>query len=226
MKLICDPLYVEDNVPVRDQTTRPHRVKTMVGMTSTIVDECLQPPSYRSYLLVYDNTGKRMRQQRFSHDGRITQEWQYDDSGALLEEMNYDPAGRLNYRFEFSYKDACWHEKHMLDAQGAMLYRIVAERSSDGSLLKAVFYKAAEQLIRSDTYLYDAAGLLLEVSLGETGKRFFTYDSAGNLSRRSTTLPGASIYGDTDELAYDSRGLLGKMTHLHESETSFEYVFF
>jgi len=108
---------------------------------------------------------------------------------------------------------------------GILNYRIVAERDANGRLSRATYYDATGAIKRSDSYVYDHLGRLVCIDMGNMGQSVYEYENQ-NLVRRSRNLPGASAYGDVAEFAYDYRGLLTSMDHLHFSVTSLSYTFF
>lgn len=217
-----DPLYVEDDVPICDEVARRYRAESVTGHAYPLTGDEVSTSGYKSYFLAYD-VGRRIVQECFNPDGNVVRRWVYDDGNAK-QELLYDRSGNLDSRFDIFYLGDYWNEKQMYDAQGTLKYRIVGDRSVDGRLSKATFYAASGELIRSDSYLYDSVGLLLRVNLGEIGKREFKYDQHHDLIRRSTSLPGASVYGDVDEFDYDNRGLVSRKTHLHGCATLFDWA--
>jgi hypothetical protein len=225
VKTFLDPLYVEDEFPVRDDTARSCRAQSVTGYTRSMLVNAPSVESYRSYLLIYGSGGVRELQERFSADGRVVDKWFYDNDGRVLEEVVYSESGDLDYRFEFAYEGRFWKEKRMLDALGTTKYRIVGDRTADGSLSEATFYGASGEAIRSDRYCYNSLGQLIRVDVGLAGRCEWEYDEAHNLAKRSKNLPGASVFGDIDEFEYDDRGLIRKKTHLNRDETFFTWAF-
>lgn len=219
-----DPLYIEDHVPIRDEVARRYGVESVTGHTHSMSGGEVSANSYKSYFLAYSRVGHRSLQECFNPEGKVVQRWLYNGNGKVIQELLYGGSGNLDSRFDIFYLGDYWNEKQMYDAQGTLKYRIVGDRLRDGRLLKATFYAASGELIRSDSYLYDSVGLLLRVDLGRIGKRLFKYDQHNDLVERSTTLPGASVYGDVDEFDYDNRGLVSRKTHLHVCATLFDWA--
>lgn len=217
-----DPLYVEDEVPIRDEVARRYRVESVTGHTYPMIGGRVSANGYKSHFLAYDG-GRRVVQECFNPDGNVVRRWVYDD-GNSKQEFLYDRFGNLDSRFDIFYLGDYWNEKQMYDAQGTLKYRIVGDRLIDDRLSKATFYAASGELIRSDFYLYDRVGLLLRVNIGQIGQRLFNYDQNDNVIKRSTSLPGASIFGDVDEFDYDNRGLVSRKTHLHDCATLFDWA--
>jgi hypothetical protein len=220
-----DPLFVEEEVPVRDLVARRCAVELVTGYTVPVVGGTPSAEGFRSYILEYDKNGSRTRLEKFSSAGELVWRCVYDDEGMPRKEITYTVHGEVDYQFDISYSDGYWKERLMYSAPGRLHYRVVAERDASGRLLRAVFYDAAGLATRSDSYAYDSLGRLMRVDLGNIGQCVYEYDEKRNLIRRSRNLPGASAYGDVTEFEHDGQGLLTRMDHLHFSVTSLSFTF-
>lgn len=211
-----DPLYVEDEIPICDRVCRRERVETVVGRTD----------GYRSFVLAYDASGRRVHQEQLDSSGRVLRRWLYED-GRRLQELAYDRDGQLEWRCELVYRpDGLWREKRMYAASGEPMHSIAADRDANGRLLTATFVQAGGEadVMRVDTYRYDDRGRLGEVDMGALGDCVFEYGAAhGLLTRRSRNLPGASAFGDVLELEYDTRELPVRLSHANRGQTVLEF---
>ena len=162
-----DPLYVADEIPICDRVSLRERVETVVGRTFPIARGGQSPVGYRSYLLAYDASGRRVRQDQLDSSGRVLRRWLYDE-GKPLQELAYDRGGQLERRCELVYRtDELWQEKRMYAASGELMHSIVADRDATGRLLTATYLQAGggADAIRLDTYRYDNRGRLVEVDM-------------------------------------------------------------
>jgi hypothetical protein len=220
-----DPLFVEEEIPIRDQTARRCSVESVTGNTVRIVGEVSSEEGFSNYLLTYDRNAHRVRQEKSDRAGGVIWRCAYDDEGRLREEIFYKAPGEVDYQFDIVYDGGLWKERLMYSGPTRLHYRIVAERDANGMLLRAIYYDRAGVIKRYDSYVYDHLGQLTHVDMGNLGQCAYEYENQ-NLIRRSRNLPGASVYGDVTEFAYDERGLLTRMDHLHFSVTSLSYAFF
>jgi hypothetical protein len=219
-----DPLFVEEEVPVRDDIAHRAGVRSMTGHTTLVVAGSPSASSFRSHYLEYDGAGTRIRHEKFNHDGMLVRRWLYDAEGRLSQEITYDQKGDVDYWFDVVRDGEDWTEQRMYSPPDHLQYRIAADRDANGRLSRATHYDPAGQVIRLDSYAYDSLGLLVRVAMGHMGERIYEYDEHQNLKRKSIIMPGMSVYGDVHEFGYDNRGLLIRMDHLHFSATTFEFT--
>lgn len=221
MRASADPLFVEEEVPIRDDLAHRAGVRCMTGHTTPVAAGSPAVRSFRSYDLEYDRAGTRIRHEKFGRDGRLVRRWRYDAEGRLTREVTYDATGAVEYWFDIVHDDLGWIEKRMYSWPDHLQYRIVSDRDASGWLLRAIYHDPAGQVLRADTYDYDSLGLLVHVAMGHIGECSYAYDQRRNLQRKSRILPGMSEYGDIHEFAYDHRDLLIRMDHRHFCTTTF-----
>lgn len=227
MQNVEDPLFVQDEIPIRSTRIREAGVETITGYTFPIENGVQSPHGFKSHVVTYDKSGMRVRQQKYNSEGTLIHEWRFDSEGRPLEEIAFGASGEVSYRFAFVYSDAGpWVEKRMYLGSGDLHYRIAATRTEDGRIAAATYYDASGRQLRTDTYVYDGTGRLVEVDAGQMGAWIYEYDERNNLKRRTENTPGMSVLGNVVEFEYDDRGLLLRMTHLHYSVTTVEYGYF
>jgi len=220
-----DPLYVEDELPVRDEIAQGAGVESITGRTSPVLNGVPSSSSFKAYRLVYDQSGHRITHEKFDQSGKLIRDWRYDGFGGLLREITYDKSGGLDYWLEVVYDGQHWKEKRMYSGQDRLSYRIVAQRNAGGRLLQAIYQGPEGDTIRLDSFEYDSSGVLIRVGMEHMGERLYQYDARGNLGRKVVIQPGASAYGEVYEFQYDSRDLIVRMDYLHFSVTLFEFTF-
>jgi YD repeat-containing protein len=218
-----DPLYVEDDVPIRDAVARRAGVETITGSTYPIGAGVPSNDGFKSFLLRYTPEGKRTVHERYDEAGKVIRARSYDDGGKLLEDVAYDRLGNVDYRFDIAYDGRGWTERRMSSPPGRLHYRIVADRDAAGRLVRATFYDPNGETLRSDAYEYDARGRLARVDAGHLGGRAYEYGEDGNLAGKRIDAPGASAFGEAYEFEYDGRGLLTRMSRLHFDDTRFSF---
>ncbi len=219
-----DPLFVEEEVPIRDDIARQGGVQSMSGHTVSVVAGPPSASGFRSYYLEYDATGNRIRHEKFDCDGKLVRRWRYDVQGRLSQEITYDAKGDIQYRLDVVRDRQGWTEKQMYSPLDRLQYRIAADRDVSGRLLRVAYHNPAGQIIRSDSYEYDSLGLLVRVAAAAMGEYIYEYDQRQNLKRKFRNLPGMSVYGDVHEFEYDDRNLIIRMDHLHFSVTTFAFT--
>lgn len=234
-----DPLYVEEEIPVCDRMAHREGVQTVVGWAHEHVQAVVgwerpieaapqSPRGYRSYLLSYDASGRRIGQELLDSSGRVLRAWQYE-AGRLLRELAYSRDGQLERRCELVYGSGeLWREKRMYAASGEPMHHILADRdATTGRLLTATYVRsgAPADAIREDRYRFDDRGRLVEVGMGPLGECLFEYgEDHGLLTRRSRNLPGASAFGDVIELEYGGTLALPiRVAHVGWGSTVLEY---
>jgi hypothetical protein len=220
-----DPLFVEDELPIRDHIASPSEVESVTGRTHRVGGDPLSPSWFRSNYLVYDSLGNRLQHEKFDRGGQVIRRWLYDSRGKLVQEITYGGSGDVDYRFDVVYDGDDWHEKRMYSPTDRLHYRIVAVRSPDGRLSRANYFDASGGKIRTDSYVYDGLGRLARVDMGQMGACVYEYEG-NNLMRRSRDVPGASEYGEVSEFEHDDRGLLTRMSQLHVSVTVLSFTYF
>jgi len=224
---IEDPLFVLEEIPIRDSLIRKLELESVTGQSFKINDGIRSSNGFKSYLLTCDRSGNRSRQEKYSPDGKMIYEWVYDKRGKPLREIAYEASGSINYRIESIYNhDDYWKEKRVYLSGNDIHYRIVADRDAKGRLREGVYYDSSGQRIRTDTYVHDERGRLAMVSMGHMGEWAYEYDEGDNLKKKTGLLPSASAFGDNFEFQYDGQGLLVRSNHLNYSITVFEYTFF
>lgn len=227
MKMVEDPLFVQEEVPIRNELAIKFKIETITGQSFEIKNGVQSPTGFTSHLLAYDRSGNRIRQQKYNREGKTVHDWMYDPKGRLLQEIAYDASGRINYRFELVYDHADeWKEKQMYLSSGELGYRVVSNRDADGRIITGTYYDPAGKNIRTDSYIYDGRGRLAKMSMGHMGEWIYEYYEDDSLKRKTGHLPGASVFGEDFEFEYDDRGLLIRTNHLYFSVTVFEYTFF
>jgi YD repeat-containing protein len=224
--MIDDPLFVDEEIPLREAVVRDNRVRSITGRTFETRDGSREAEGFRSHLLQYNTSGKRVRQERYNRAGATVYEWIYDEQGKTIREIAYQDPGEINYQIEsiYDHQDQ-WSEKRMLLPDGRLNWRIVPQRNTEGMLLKCVYYNSQDQILRSDVYIYDEQGRLMTLDMGDFGEWNYQYDEAGNLTRKTGNLASASILGETFEFHYDARSLLVQRDHLNYEVTVFDYGF-
>ncbi len=221
MNLTQDPLYVEDEIPLRDDIARREQVRSITGETTVLMGNATAAGGFKSFVLEYDRSGRRIRQEHFDSAGRLVRQALYDGDGRLVQDTIYNAAGNADYRFEILYHGDDWTEKRMYSPPDRLHYRISAERDASGNLLRAVYLNAGNQTIRVDSYSYDAHGRIVHTELGNLGESTYEYDERNNLVRKSRVMPGASVLGEVFEFEYDDRDLIVCMRQEHISHTRF-----
>ena len=222
-----DPLFAQEEIPIRDSLIRKFGVESVTGQTFEVNDGIRSPDGFRSYLLTCGRSGKRSRQEKYGRDGKMIHEWVYDEKGRPLREISYEASGKINYRIETLYDhDEYWKERRVYLSGDAVHYRIAANRDAKGRLGEGVYYDSSGRRIRTDTYVYDDRGRLVTVSMGHMGEWTYEYDEDDNLRKKTGLLPSASAFGENFEFQYDGQGLLAQTNHLNYSITVFEYAFF
>ena len=219
-----DPLFVEEEVPIRDDMAHRAGVRSLTGRTAALPAESASA-SFTSYFIEYDGQGSRIRHEKFDRSGKLVGRWLYDGQGRLCQEIVYDPNGNVHYRLDLIGGGNGWTEKRMYYLPDRLHYRIAADRDASGRLSRATYLDSAGQAIRSDSYDYDSRGLLTRVVMGHMGECVYEYDERRNLKRRCKNLPGMSVFGDVQEFEHDDRNLLIRMEHLHFSVTTFAFTF-
>jgi hypothetical protein len=222
--LASDPLYVEEEVPIRDEIAHLAGIRSITCHTTAIVTGSLPAHSYASYYLEYDERGTRIRHEKFNCDKKLVRRWLYDVRGNLSQEITYDSRGDIDYWFEVMGNGQGWTEKRMYSRPNHLQYRIAAERNGSGRLRRTTYYDSNAQAMRADSYSYDSMGLLVRVEVGGMGECLYEYDQRQNLKRKSKILPGMSEYGEVYEFTYDDRDLVVRMEHLHFSVTTFVFT--
>jgi YD repeat-containing protein len=227
MENIEDPLFVQEEIPIRNRLVRRFKIESVMGQSFEIKNGMQLPSGFKSYLLTYDRTGNRIRQQKYSREGRTICEWIYDRKGRPLQEIAYETSGEIKYRFEFVYDhDDNWMEKRMYLSSNKPHYRIVSHRDAHGRIITGNYYDSSGQWIRTDSYIYDDRGRLVRMSMGHMGEWIYEYDENNNLKKETGNLSSASVFGENFEFLYNDQGLLMRTKHLHYSVTVFEYTFF
>jgi YD repeat-containing protein len=222
-----DPLFVLEEVPIRQAVIRGLAIESVTGRCFAIKSGVRSSDGYRSHLLTYDRSGHPRRQETYGRDGKVVRQWAYGERGRPLRQTAYESSGKISYRIESIYdRGAPWSEKRVYLSGDDLHYRIVAERDAAGRLAREVYYDASGRQMRADSYLYDGRGRLARVDMGHMGEWIYEYDAEDNLKRKAGNLPSASAFGETFEFQYDGRGLLVEKVHLHYSATVFEHAFF
>ena len=219
---VDDPLYAEDDLPVRDSLAREHRVATITGYERALGAAQAARSEYRSELLAYDRGGRRLSYQRFDRVGEPVRRRVYE-AGELVAELAYDRSGEIDYRIDVLRERTGWSEKQLRSASGAVELRVIAERDDSGRLLRAVFLDPGGEQLRAERYAYDEHGRLARVDAGALGFRTYDYGPGGELVRRTVVAPGASGLGDVVELEHDARGLPVRSVRPHVSETNYAF---
>ena len=225
VELIDNPLFVEEEIPLPTAAARVNRIQSVTGRTFEIHNGARNTESFRSHLLLYNEAGRKNRQERYNRAGKTVYEWIYDEQGRLLRERAYRDSGEINYQIETIYDHGDqWIEKRMSLPDGRLQWRLTASRDAKGRLVReGVYHDAAGQIIRIDSYMYDDHGRLITISMGPLGAWSFEYDDAGNLKKKTGDLPSSSLFGETFEFHYDNRGLLVERNHLNHEVTVFDY---
>jgi YD repeat-containing protein len=227
MENIEDPLFVQEEIPIRSELVRKLKLETITGQLFEIKNGAQSSSGIKSHWLALDRSGNRVHQQKYSRDGSVICDWIYDPKGRLLQEIAYDASGKINHRFDLAYDHADkWKEGRMYLTAGELHYRVVADRDADGRIIAATYYDSSDQSIRTDAYIYDDRGRLVELDMGHMGEWIYEYDENDNLERKTGHLPGANVFGEVFELEYNDQGLLIQMNHLNHGVTVFEYTFF
>lgn len=225
--IIRDPLFTEEEIPIRNERVRTLKIRAVTGCSFENEEDLRLQSGFRSHLLAFDRSGNRTQQQKYNHEGLKIQEWIYDSGGKLMREVTYDAAGRISNRLEYVYdQKGYWKDKLMYLADDTLNYSIAANRDRDGRILESTFYDSSGKQIRLDSYIYDDNGRLVKLSMGHMGEWIYEYDQYFYLKRKIGNLPSASAFGENYEFEYNDRGLLIRMNHLHYSITIFEYTFF
>jgi hypothetical protein len=220
------PLFVQEAIPIRDEVARRFKIESVTGHSFDIVNEVQSAHQFRSHALAYDPSGHRILFQEYDRDGARILERTYDSNGRPLREIAYETSGRVSTRFVYVYEgDEAWVEQRVYLSGDALHYKIVSNRDAQGRIVEGVYLEPSGQTIRTDSYLYDDGGRLIQISMGYMGEWIFEYDG-GNLAKKTGYLPSASAFGANFEYGYDDRGLLMRMNHLHYRVTAFEYTFF
>lgn len=223
MTIIEDPLFVDEEIPLRPAAVRDNRIRSVTGRTFEMRDGIRETEGFRSHLLSYDGAGKKKRQERYNRTGRTVYEWIYDEQGRVVQEKAYRDSGEINHQIETVYDHTDhWIEKRRSAPDGRIDWRMLPKRDKDGRLLESVYHNSQNQIIRSDVYIYDEQRRLIRVDMGDFGEWIYRYDEAGNLTRKTGNLASASILGETLEFQYDDRGLLTERDHLGSDMTRFE----
>jgi hypothetical protein len=217
-----DPLYVEDDLPLRDSLARAHRVATVTGYERALGTG--EANAFRSEVLVYDRAGRRVSHERLDAAGAPVRRRVYE-RGRLVAELAYDRRGEVNYRIEVRYRGGAWSEKKLCPTHGAAGLRVLAERDENGRLLHAIFSGASGERLRTERYEYDEDGRLVRVDCGALGARRYAYGPDGEPVRKTVDAPGQSGLGETYELEHDERGLLTLIVRPHLSETRFAFEY-
>jgi hypothetical protein len=87
---------------LRGDLIKSFKIVTITGLTSKI-ENAQSSHVFKSYLLRYDSSGKKISQQKYDPNGKTINEWMYDRP---LKEISYESSGRSNYAFEFVYDNA------------------------------------------------------------------------------------------------------------------------
>lgn len=223
---IEDPLFAQEEIPIRHSLIRKFEIESVTGQTFDIENGIRSSNAFKSYLLICGHSGNRSRQEKYNREGKLMYEWLYDEKGRLLREIAYEASGTINYRIESIYNhDDDWKEKRMYLSGNDIHYRIVANREAQGRLTEGIYYDSSDQRIRIDAYVYDDRGRLVRVSMGHMGEWIYEYDEDDNLKKKTGLLPSASAFGENFEFQYDGRGLLVQSNYLHYNITVFEYTF-
>lgn len=226
MKIIDDPLFAQNEVPIRDKFVHKFKIKSVTGDSFEIENARKSPTGFRSNLLDYDRSGNRLVQQKYNREGQIIHEWGYDSNGRLEGDDTYEASGRISFRFEYLYDhDGNWNKKLMYLSGVEPHYIIIANRDVHGRILEGVYYDASDQRIRTDSYIYDDRDRLVGMSMGHMGEWVYEYNENDNLTRKTGDLPSASVFGESFEYQYDDQDLLIKTNHLYHSVTVFKYTF-
>lgn len=226
MKNNENPLFVQEEIPIRNELVCKFKIKSITGESFEIKNDMQSPSGFKSYLLIYDYSGYRIRQQKYTLEGKTTYEWIYDPRGRPYQEIAYESSGKINYKFEFIYDDENWSEKRMYLSSNELNYRVVPNRDAHGRIITENYYDSPGQRIRTDSYIYDDLGRLVKVNMGHMGEWIYEYDGKNNLIKKIGNLPSVSAFGENFEFQYDDRGLLKQMIHFQYSVTVFEYTFF
>ena len=224
---IEDPLFAQEEIPIRPPLIRKFAIESVTGRSFEIDNGIRSSKGFKSYLLLYGRSGNRSRQEKYNREGKTIYEWVYDEKGTPLREIAYEASGKINYRIECIYDHGdYWKEKRFYLSGNDIHYRIVANRDAKGRLTEGIYYDSDNQRIRTDSYVYDDRGRLVTVSMGHMGEWTYEYDEDDNLKKKTGLLPSASAFGNNFEFQYDDRGLLVQSNHLNYSVTIFEYTFF
>ena len=224
---IEDPLFAQEEIPIRHSLIRKFEIESVTGKSFEIKNGIHSSNGFKSHLLMCGRPGNRIRREKFNREGKMIYQWIYDEKGRPLREIAYEDSGKINYRIELIYNhDDDWKEKRVYLSGHDIHYRIVANREAKDRLTQGIYYDSSDQRIRTDSYVYDDRGRLVRVSMGHMGEWIYEYDEDDNLKKKTGLLPSASAFGENFEFQYDGRGLLVQRNHLHYSITVFEYTFF
>jgi YD repeat-containing protein len=224
---IDNPLFAEEEIPIRDSLIRKFEIESVTGQSFEIKNGIRSSNGFKSHLLMYSRPGNRSRQENFNCEGEMIYERIYDEQGRPLRETSYEPSGAINFKIESIYNhDDDWQEKRVYLSGNDIHYRIVANREANGRLTEGIYYDSSDRRIRTDSYVYDNRGRLVRVRMGHMGEWIYEYDEDDNLKKKTGLLPSASAFGENFEFQYDDRGLLVQSNRLHYSITVFQYAFF
>jgi YD repeat-containing protein len=224
---IEDPLFSQEEIPIRNSLIRKFEIESVTGQSFEIKNGIRSSNGFKSHLLMCGRPGNRSRQENFNREGKMIYERIYDERGRPLREIAYEASGTTTYRIESIYNhDDDWKEKRVYLSGNEIQYRTVANRKAKGRLTEGIYYDSSDQRIRTDSYVYDDRGRLVRVSMGHMGEWIYEYDEDDNLKKKTGFLPSASAFGENFEFLYDGRGLLVQSNRLHYSITVFEYAFF
>jgi YD repeat-containing protein len=218
------PLFVQEEIPIRDSVIGKFGIESVTGKTFEIKNGIPAPPGFKSHLLMCDGARKRTLQ-KYNREGLVIHEWIYNDRGELLREIDSEGSGKINYRIESIYgHEINWTEKQVYLSGNEIHYRIVADRDPEGRLTEGTYYDSSDQRIRTDSYIYDDRGRLVKVSMGHLGEWIYEYDENDNLKRMTGNLASSSGFGENFEFEYEERELLIKRSHLNYEVTIFDYT--
>ena len=224
---IEDPLFAQEEIPLRKALIQKVHIESVTGHSFEIKDGTQSSDGFKSCLLAFDRSGNTCRQEKYNREGKVIYELKYDEKGRPLREIAYEASGKINYRMEIVYgHDDRWKEKQMYLSGNKIHYRVVAHRDPKGRLIEGTYYDSSDQRIRTDSYVYDDRGRLVRISMRHMGQWIYEYNENDNLMRKTGNLPSASAFGENFEFQYDDRGLLIRRNYLHYDTTTFEYTFF
>jgi YD repeat-containing protein len=227
MNKIEEPLFVVEEVPIRNELVRRLHIESITGESFNIKNHEPSASRFKSHLLTYDRSGNRRNHWKYDPEGAVVYEWVYDLEGRPLKEVAYHAKSQVNYEFRFIYDhQENWREKKMYVHGNQVSYVIIPDRDARGMILNGHYYDSSGRRIRTDSYIYDDRNRLVRISMGHMGEWIYEYDENSNLKSKSGNSPSADVYGETFEFQYDDRWLLKRMNHLHRSATEFEYTFF
>ena len=203
MENIEDPLFVQEEIPIRNELVLKLKIETIIGESCEIKNGIQLSDYFKSHWLAYDFYGNKTREQKYNRDGKVICDWIYGLKGKLKLEIKYDNSGKVSYRIHFVYDNTgYWKEKRIYLSSGEFHYRIVSNRDTFGKIITSTYYDSSGQIIRTDSYIYEGSDKLVKMNMGHMGEWIYEYDEKSNLKNKIGHLLAMSILGENFQYKY------------------------